>query len=511
MITLATSRSFAVAVNGNRAASKDVRAIPGARWEGKDNTWRIPVACAQFIAEFSEQHRLDMAAEARAVVERLHTHRVEGIPVPDLNAPLRNGRTLFEHQKAGVRFLVQRRRAILADDMGLGKTCTSLVAAQCFTAPVHVICPASLRDNWQREAEGLGVRIQTHSWAKVPTRLPQPFVLIADEAHYIQSGKKSQRGAAFLELSELADAAFLLTGTPMKNGRPVNLYPLLKAVRSPLALNKGWYEKRYCDAQPGNFTAWDTSGASNLDELGRRVAPVMLRRMKAECLDLPEKTRVMRDADQTADAKRQYAETYTAAMNRYTEKQLRGEVSEGSDSLVKFGFMRQAGSVAKVAAACEIAEEITEQGGSVVIFTAFLESARRIAAAFPGSCLLIGETAQDERQKLVDRFQAGQSSVFVTTFGAGGVGITLTRAQTVVLVDRPWTPGDCYQAEDRIHRIGQKSNVLSIWLQWDDTDKAVDTLLESKTERIEVVMAGRKRELAAGMTMKQFAEMVVRK
>jgi SNF2 family DNA or RNA helicase len=511
MITLATSRSFAVAVNGNRAASKDVRAIPGARWEQKDSTWRIPVACAQFVAEFSETHRIDMAAEARETIERLHTRRAEGVPVPDLDAPLRNGRTLFEHQKAGVRFLVQRRRAILADTMGLGKTLQALVAAQCYGIPVHVICPASLRENWAREAEMVGVRITTHSWAKVPKTLPQPFVLVVDECHMGQSGKNSQRGAAFLALSEIADAVFLLSGTPMKNGRPVNLYPLLKAVRSPLALNKGWYEKRYCDAKPSAFSSWDTSGASNLDELHRRLKPVMLVRTKEECLDLPEKTRVMREADQTAEAKRQYAETYTAAMNRYTEKQLRGEVSEDSEALVRFGFMRQASSVAKVAAACEIAEEITEQGGQVVIFTAFLESARRIASAFPGSCLLIGETAQDERQQLVDRFQAGQSRVFVTTFGAGGVGITLTRAQTVILVDRPWTPGDCYQAEDRIHRIGQRSNVLSIWLQWDDTDKAVDALLESKTERIEVVMAGRKQTLKQGMTMKQFAELATRK
>jgi SNF2 family DNA or RNA helicase len=511
VITLPTSRSFAVASPRDRAAHKDLRAIPGVRWDEKHSEWRVPIACAQFIAEFSEQHRIDMEAAALEAVERLHSRRMEGVPVPDLDTPLRNGRTLFEHQKSGVRFLTQRRRAILADDMGLGKTMQALVAANCFSVPIHVVCPASLRDNWQREAGDLGIRIQTHSWAKVPRTIPGGFVLVCDEAHYAQSGKKSQRGKAFLDLAETADAVFLLTGTPMKNGRPVNLYPLLKAVRSPLALNKGWFEKRYCDAQPGNFTAWDTSGASNLDELGRRCAPVMLRRMKNECLDLPEKTRVMRDAEQAAEAKRLYSETLNNSMNRYTERRMRGEVSDASEFLVKFGYMRQAGSIAKVQTALDIAEEITEQGGQVVIFTAFLDSARRISAAFPGSCMLIGETPQGERQGLVDRFQAGKSKVFVTTFQAGGVGITLTKAQTVILVDRPWTPGDCYQAEDRIHRIGQRSNVLSIWLQWDDTDKAVDALLESKTERIEVVMAGRKQELRAGMTMTQFAEIATRK
>jgi SNF2 family DNA or RNA helicase len=218
----------------------------------------------------------------------------------------------------------------------------------------------------------------------------------------------------------------------------------------------------------------------------------------------------MRQADMTADAKTSYDTLYDSAWHSYQQRLARGEVAEESEALVRFGIMRQAGSVAKVASAIAITEEVLEQGGQVVLFTAFLESARRIAAAFPRSSLLIGETVVGDRQALVDDFQAGRSRVFVTTFGAGGVGITLTRAQTVVLVDRPWTPGDCYQAEDRLHRIGQTSQVLSLWLQWDDTDRAVDALLDEKNERIEIVMHGRRVALRRGMSMREFAETVVR-
>jgi SNF2 family DNA or RNA helicase len=85
------------------------------------------------------------------------------------------------------------------------------------------------------------------------------------------------------------------------------------------------------------------------------------------------------------------------------------------------------------------------------------------------------------------------------------VGITLTKAQTVLLVDRPWTPGDCYQAEDRCHRIGQTSRVLAVWLQWDDVDRAVDQLLDEKSDRIDTVLHGRRVTLRPGMSMAEFA------
>merc|ERR1712232_873963 len=88
--------------------------------------------------------------------------------------------------------------------------------------------------------------------------------------------------------------------------------------------------------------------------------------------------------------------------------------------------------------------------------------------------------APKKRQEMVDRFQAGESAVFVCTFGAGSVGLTLTAACTVVLVDRPWTPGDVAQAEDRVRRIGQTRNVRSIWIKAFPIDEQLDRLIEEK-------------------------------
>ena len=141
-----------------------------------------------------------------------------------------------------------------------------------------------------------------------------------------------------------------------------------------------------------------------------------------------------------------------------------------------------------------MAGDILEEGQQVVIFTEFLETAKELHKRLGGE-LLIGETAVSDRQSLVDRFQSGQSKVFVSTSRAGGVGITLTAAQTVIMVDRPWTPGDTLQCEDRIHRIGQKNSVSAYWLQWHEIDIKIDTILEQKQERIELILEGKRKTL----------------
>jgi hypothetical protein len=91
---------------------------------------------------------------------------------------------------------------------------------------------------------------------------------------------------------------------------------------------------------------------------------------------------------------------------------------------------------------------------------------------------------------MIDRFQAGTTNALVCVVGAGSLGITLTAAQTVILVERPWTPGGVVQCEDRLHRIGQVGSVTSIWLQFGEMDDRVDRLLEQKQRVIDHVLTG---------------------
>jgi hypothetical protein len=128
-------------------------------------------------------------------------------------------------------------------------TKASLIAAQAYDLPIWVIAPAGTIINWQREAAAAGVEITLYSWAKLPEP-PQDldYVLITDEAHYSQGAESTIRGQGFLNLAAQARAVFLLTGTPIKNSLPINLWPLLVATKHPLAADRSAYEKQYCGA-----------------------------------------------------------------------------------------------------------------------------------------------------------------------------------------------------------------------------------------------------------------------
>ncbi len=461
----------------------------------------------------------------KALAERVQNYSVSQLP---------DGRTLKQHQITGYEHILKHRNVILADDMGLGKTLTSLVAAKAFDVPIIVIAPASLLINWQREADSVEVTIKVYSWAKIPTLadMPDSYVLIADEAHYAQS-LKSARTQAFLTLadSKRCISCIAVTGTPIKNGRPINLYPLLLAIKHPLADDKSHFETKYCNAHLRRFGSrrvWDNSGASHLPELHSKLDGYMLRRTKAECLDLPEKTRVKRTVELSKTAKDTYDTKFRALRAQYRENmQAKAEklvgkeatadavnalavgLAEQYDPIVILGNLRQAASVAKVESAVDIAQEVIEQGGSVVLFVAFTESGYAIAEAL-GAMFLHGGVAGFVRQTMVDEFQNGNRKALVCTFGAGGVGITLTTAQTVILVDRMFTPGENQQSEDRLHRIGQTSAVTAIWLQYGTTDEMIDTLVESKQRNVDIILNGEAVELSQDMSIAQLAEQAVK-
>lgn len=489
-----------------------VKSIKGAKWNPDGKFWQFPFsAAADLMTSFSDfevdptiadevksaqSERLAELAIAQADYQKL-------VDASNVSAPLANGRSLYQHQKEAVLWSISQiqntelRGAIMALDMGLGKTLCSLMVAkayyQVFQIPVFVVCPASLKENWFREAEMVGVPIEVFSWAKMPKPLEiNQYFLISDEAHYAQAGSKSARGKAFIELSthENCKGSLALTGTPIKNGRPINLFPLLKATNHELAKNKRDFESYFCAAKVTRFCPWDVSGAAHLDELHARTKDVMFRRTKAQCLDLPEKTRMMRSAEVTGDALKTWKQSFLDAQIEYEQNQGMGK----GEALVLLGKLRKAASVAKIETAIEMASDILEEGQQVVIFTEFLDTAKELHKRLGGE-LLIGETAVSDRQSLVDRFQSGQSKVFVSTSRAGGVGITLTAAQTVIMVDRPWTSGDAMQCEDRCHRIGQKNSVSVYWLQWHEIDQKIDTILEQKQERIELILEGKRKTL----------------
>jgi superfamily II DNA or RNA helicase len=169
---------------------------------------------------------------------------------------------------------------------------------------------------------------------------------------------------------------------------------------------------------------------------------------------------------------------------------------------------------AKVDATVELAKVILNQEPAVVIFSNFAEAAKQVKCKLESSgwpcCLLTGETPQKKRQDLVDKFQSGLASVFICTFGAGGVGLTLTAASSIILLDRPWTPGETRQAEDRIRRIGQTKPCKSYWMRSFELDRQIDGVLASKNETASAVL-DKNKNVTAGFACAPTAKISITK
>lgn len=542
-----TSPKRRVQVDGNEIAvycpydstgkfQHDAKSIEGYRFCGENKSWCYPLDKVEevlsklitedFVVSPDIEGIVELAKAQRAQAEAVReaealltaSEIVKLVKSADLDAPMSNGWYLRDYQKSGVEWLLAHRKegifegGILADDMGLGKTLTALYAAKAmqkqYECAVFVVCPVSLMEGWRRAADiaQVGIELFSNNYQKIPAPLEnQKYILICDEAHYFQD-TKSKRTEKMLELAKHKNclAAWMLTGTPIKNGRPINLMPLLMAVGHPLVQDKWAYMKRYCNAHKKNVkgrTVWDFTGAAFLNELSEKTEDVMLRRKKSEVLtELPAKTRLFRSVELEAKDEKAYRDEITALIQDYRDRAKRGKVDEDAEALVTLNILRNIGSKYKVAAALDYTQELLEQGQQVVIFTEFLDSAKAIHRELMnlgiGHCeLLTGETKTEERQSIVDRFQLGESKVFVGTIKAGGVGLTLTAASNVLLVDRAWTPGDVEQAEDRCHRLGQQSAVFATWLQLGQIDLAIDGLLVQKSDRIELILKGKRKTL----------------
>ena len=487
-----------------------LRAVrPRGHWRSRLGCWEFPLAAAavlerQFGQRFSLEPPLPQwFAWLRQPLPPLPPHR-HLVAVADLEQPLPDGRQLFAHQRAAARWLLARRGALLADAMGLGKTLTALVAARALVRAadcrIVVIAPSGLHAHWLQEAAALQLRLELLSWAQLPENLPEAgTVLIADEAHFAQN-LSSQRTRAFLRLSRhpRLRAAWLLTGTPMKNGRPAQLFPLLAAIGHPLAMDQRAFEERYCQghwSERGGQRQWLAQGATHLEELRRLTRPLLLHRRKQDCLDLPPKQRQLYPVQLSEAEGQGFEHRLSLTVEDYRRRAAAGLVRRDAEALAVFTALRQIAAHYKLPAAAALVQRLLAEGESVVLFTAFVAAAELLQAQL-GGALLTGRQPVADRQRLVDGFQRGEQPLLISTFGTGGLGFTLHRARHVVLLERPWTPGDAEQAEDRCHRIGMGSSLHSHWMQLGLADQLVDGLIASKAERIELLLQRRSTVLA---------------
>jgi len=419
------------------------------------------------------------------------------------------GRKLYEHQKEGIKFLVSRKKAILADDMGLGKTLQSVMGTLAAESKkVLIICPSSTKINWEREINMFGEYdtsiISGRKWkpAKytiinydilknfhtVKKRGEKPIeeltnildekfdTLIVDEAHYLKN-HQSIRGSIVTDLvkKNAFENVWLLTGTPVAN-RPKDLYNLLKIIGHPLSDNWQFYVKRYCDAK--NFkkkmkngkikNIWVIDGNSNLNELSIRIKNKVLRRMKEDVLDMPEKTIIPVFNELTSKEWVEYDNLWEEYLIKRQEQKKRGSPQR---DLVELILLRQFIALKAIPNTIELAENALEEGKKIIIFTTFTDELLELQEYFGNQCVVHnGSMGDKDKQFSVDEFQNNpKKKVFIGNIMSAGVGITLTAADTVIFNSFDWVPGNNEQAEDRSYRIGQKNNVSVYYQLFEDT------------------------------------------
>lgn len=438
------------------------------------------------------------------------------------------GKKLFNHQEEGVKFLLSRKNCILAFDMGLGKSMISIVAAlESGAKKILVVTTASAKINWEREINVFDKQtaiVDGKNWKESKFTIINYDILknfhtlvdkkskkkenmeeivlkrelvnanfdliIIDEAHSIKD-KDSNRGKIMEELSNsLTDVrVWLLTGTPISN-RPMDFFNLLKIIKSKLTDNWLFFARRYCDAKKMYTTLkngtkkqiLNTSGASNLEELADKTKNLILRRLKKDVLDMPDKMVVPMYYRMSYTEQNEYNELWDQYVIKRT--QLGKSTNVTQKDLIELILLRQFIANITIPYTIEMVENAIEMGKKVIVFTTFTEELETIKKHFGKKAVAHnGKMSAKEKQISIDEFQNNPKiNVFIGNIQSAGVAITLTEASVVIFNSFSWVPGMNEQAEDRSHRIGQKNDVTVYYQLFEDTisNRMWETLMRKK-------------------------------
>jgi superfamily II DNA or RNA helicase len=440
--------------------------------------------------------------------------------IPDVVAPV-----LRDYQKFGYQWMKTLAHyhfgGILADDMGLGKTLQSIAfllselqQIRADRLPALIVCPASLTYNWWNELQKFAPDIRAVVMeGDKPTRggilddlsevdvliTSYPLlrrdseaysdlrfsVLILDEAQAIKN-HATQTAQSVKDIR--AKHRFALTGTPVEN-RLEELWSIYDAVFPELF----WSRKRFAELTP--------------EQVAKRTRPFLLRRLKKDVLkELPDKIETVHASELLPEQKKLYV-AYLTKLQEDTTRRIREEGFQKSRMHILAGMTRLRqlcchpgmfvegydGSSGKLEQLLEIIEECRESGKRMLIFSQFTEMLSIIRGKMEEQdasyFYLDGQTPGRERVELCRRFNEGESELFLISLRAGGTGLNLTGADTVLLYDLWWNPAVEQQAADRAHRIGQKNVVQVIRLVTQGTiEEKMYELQQRKRDLIDAVI-----------------------
>lgn len=432
----------------------------------------------------------------------------------------------YEYQREGICFGLEHKRIIIGDEPGLGKTLQSIGIVDTANAyPCLVICPSSLKINWQREFEkftdksaivldnnvrttwGYLLSMGVHQVAIVNYESLRKFFvwdirggkqfrlkdvvfnpqiqafksIIIDESHRVKD-PSAQQTIFTKGLSVGKDWCILLSGTPVVN-RPEDLIAQLSIMnRLGEFGGRAKFIADYC-TDPKDKTA---KSAVPLSELSRQLYDTcMIRREKAKVLpQLPDKTRVDLYVDISNDKEYNLAaEDLAAYLQEYTECtdwEIRRKMR--MEALVKFMTLRSLATKGKISQAVDFIRTFLDSGKKLIVFCSLHEIVDELQKVFPRAVTVTGRDSAVSKQASVDAFQNNPNvQLIICSIKAAGVGLTLTAASDVAFIELAWTYADCCQCEDRAHRIGQKDNVTCYYLLGRGTiDHTIYSLIHRK-------------------------------
>ncbi|MGO9490368.1 MAG: SNF2-related protein [Solirubrobacteraceae bacterium] len=458
------------------------------------------------LQEIREAH-----ARSAGLVELSAAHDAP-LSVPGLGGQLK------PFQRAGVAYLLARRRAFLADEQGLGKTIEALATLEADGAfPAIVVCPANLKLNWIREIEtwlpgrsavalsGLGdgssrserqADVTVVNYDILAARVGElladgPRAVVIDESHYCKnaSAKRTQAVQRLTAGLPAEGIVLALTGTPIVN-RPAELIAQLRILGRLEEFGSGaQFGARFKGADAHQRLHWHLRARCFVRRLKRDVLP-----------QLPAKTRAVIPIELDNEGEYRLAERDLLAWLRTQPLDLReldAKVAAAlrAERLVRLNALKLLAARGKLGAALAWIHDFSSSGERLVVFARHREIQRAVLGRFPSALHILGEDRPAARDAALRSFQEPDrtgNQMIVCSMEVAGQGLTLTRSSNVAFLELDWTPAKHDQAEDRCHRIGQQDAVNAYYLLAADTvDETIATLLERKRGVIEAVTDGR--------------------
>ncbi|NND86085.1 MAG: DEAD/DEAH box helicase [Nitrosopumilus sp.] len=529
------SKTWSWKITGERAVSMISRLVPQA-WYGESVNEVIVPDSTESIKQIKlimDRYPLEILSKSAWQRKIIKTFTPKPT-LPPIKHKLKRAKSgdqfrgkLLNFQKEGLDFLIKSSgNALLADEMGLGKTVQTLsyVATEKQTFPILVVAPLVTLNNWEREIQkflkkksrnGRIVESDSPSVTLIRTgksqELPRTDIyvinyellfkrqndiaklgiktIVCDEVHNLRS-KTTQKYKSVKKLAALPSVLYRigLSGTPIYN-RGSEIWPIIDIIKPGLLGSFKEFCEYFCYVnEKGKAIVLENKRDSLRNELQKHV---MLRRKKSDVLkELKDKVRYKEVIASDTDY---YLEELDKIWKKLEEEQkvANSEFSKSASYHRAIQSERQIAGIAKLPHVINFVKNIMEIEESVVVFCHHKVIHKLLHESLEefSPVSIIGGQTDSFRQDQIDKFQKGESKLMIAGLRAGNVGINLTRAKYVIFAELDWSPAIHRQAEDRLHRIGQKNTVFAYYLIGNGTlDDHVANILVDKSYEIDAIM-----------------------